>query len=423
MTTKIINKRNVVLGLPLIFVGVLFVFSFVFAESCPNITTVKGTTVTFVGELTDGGGDNVNYVWFEYGKTTALEQKTFEKSLTQEEIYCITVSGLEPSTTYYYRAAARNSAGTSYGEIKSFTTTQEPVVDLKANGSDGPISVDYKNSVTLSWTSSNVTDCTASGDWSGGKSTADSELISNLTFSKNYTINCWGPRGSASDSVKVNVGSQPIANFSVQKTVRNLSDGTVFTDSVAADPAEVLIFRISIKAEQENLSDVVIKDTLPPGLTYRGELKIDNVLASGNILTGLNIDNLKAGEERVITFRADVAGSASFAFGQTELTNTVSVSSGDVSHSDTAKVIVLKTAVAGAATAIVAGFTDNIFFDSFILPLFIALLIIWLFRSRIIKFEEWLDSRKKEYQIYKSKKTLQVKIARAKAKELLQRLA
>lgn len=331
-------KKNYIL-LAVLLAGVFAFFDFALAQSCPGLTTVEGTTVTFVGELTDAGGDNVNYVWFEYGQTTSFGQKTTEKALNQAGMYCIVVSGLNPSTTYYYRAAARNSAGTSYGEIKSFTTTT--------------------------------------------------------------------PR--------------EIADFSVQKTVRNLSDGTSFVKSVAADPGEVLIFRIAVKAGDNSLTNITVKDTLPIGTTYIGDLRIDNVAVAGNILTGLNIGSLAAQQEKAITFRVDVADQASFAFGQTELTNTVLVSSDAVSRSDTAKVFISKTAVAGAATAVVTGLTDNIFFDSFLLPSLITLLIVWLFKSRIIKFEEWLDSRKREYQIYKSKKILKIKIAKAKVKEFLQR--
>ncbi len=339
MSKKIISEKHIILIISLILAGVLGVLGFALAESCPNKTTVKGTTVTFVGELTDMGGDDVTYVWFEYGKTTSLSKKTSEKSLTQEGLYCITVSGLEPATTYYYRAAARNSVGTSYGEIKSFTTSI-----ASENG-----------------------------------------------------------------------------NFTVEKTVRNLSDGTNYLKSVSTDPKEVLIFRIKVKAENESLSDVIVKDTLPNGLTYLGELKINNVSVSGNILTGLNIGDFSAGEEKVITFQVNVLGPESFAFGQTELKNRVLVSTDDFSRSDIAEVVVSRAAVAGAVTEIATGLTNNIFFDSLFLPFIIALVVIYLFKSRIIKFEEWLDERKKKYREYYSNKILRLKISRIRIEEFFKK--
>lgn len=297
-----------------------------------------------------------------------------------------------------------------------------PTIDIKANGSNGPIVVPYNTSANLTWTSANADYCYASGDWSGTKSISGSQTTGSLSSSKIYTIICTGSGGSVSDWVTVNVGAQVSADFLINKTVRNLSKGTAFSELIYADPREVLIFGIVVKAGNDPLYNVVVKDFLPSGITYIGDLKVDNILTSGDILTGLNVGNLSTSQEKTITFRADVAGAESFTFGQTQLTNTASVSSGSISYSDTAKVIVSRGAVAGAATDVSTGLTNNIFLDSFFLPLMITLLIILLFKSHIIKFEEWLDLRKKEYQIYKSKKILQLKIVKIKTKEFFQKI-
>jgi len=209
------------------------------AETCPSNTMVTGTTVVFVGELADMGGDLTTYVWFEYGQTTSYGQKTIERTLTETGFYCITVSGLLPSTTYHYIAAARNSADTSYGEDKTFTTTSGPSVDLRVNGSNGPISVPYNGSVNLTWYSSNVDSCYASNGWSGTKSTSGSESMTNLTSSKTYTINCSGSGGSVSDSVSINVDgysntNPPIADAGSNKTV--YEDQTVTLNGSGYDP-------------------------------------------------------------------------------------------------------------------------------------------------------------------------------------------
>jgi len=390
-----------------------------FAQSCPNITTVKGTSVTFVGELTDAGGDAVNYVWFEYGKSGAFNQKTIEKSLTQEGVYCITVDNLEPCTTYSYRAGARNSAGTSYGETKTFNTTCGVEVSLKANGFDGQTTVPYSSSVTLSWNSSNANSCTASGDWSGSKNLSGSELISSLVSPKNFTITCTGPAGSASDSVYVSVGTQPAsATITVNKRVRNVSNGTDYSESVYADPGEMISFSIEIIAGNQALDNLIVKDALPDKLTYRqNSLKIDNVLVSGDIFSGLSIGSLSANQKKTITFEADLAGSDKFDFGETSLINSVLVYSGQVSNSDTAKVIVNKKAVAGATT-IKTGLTNNLFLDSFLIPFLIAVFLVWIFKARIIKWEEWLDEKKRDYEKYKSEKNLNLRIKKIRMKEL-----
>src|SRR5436190_14731265 len=64
-----------------------------------------------------------NDCWFEYGTTTtygghttAICSGTTKASLTP----------LTPGTTYHYRAAASNEAGTTYGPDKTFTTLGSP---------------------------------------------------------------------------------------------------------------------------------------------------------------------------------------------------------------------------------------------------------------------------------------------------------
>lgn len=401
--------------------GVLIFVNPVLAESCPSITTVTGTTVNFVGEITDMGGDSTVTAWFEYGQGPNYGQTSPQKTLNQLEIYCLTVSNLSPCTTYHYRAVARNSAGTSYGENKNFTTTCGPIttVDIKANGSDGPITISSNSSVSLTWTSSNANSCVASGNWSGSKSLSGSESIGNLLSSKTYTITCSGSGGSASDSVTINIESKTPAKISLRKTIKNVSQGTVFSDTVPANPGDTLVVGIVVKAKNKPLSDVIVKETLPTGLIYKGDLKVNEVLTIGDILTGLNIGSLAIDQEKTITFQAEVAGPENFSFGQTELTNTVLVSNKEISRSDAAKVIVSKAAVAGVATAISTGLTNNVLFDFLLIPLVVALLITWFFRPHLLIFEEWLDKRKKHFQEYKSKKLLQLKIAQIRIKELL----
>ena len=46
---------------------------------------------------------------------------------------------------------------------------EDPFVDIKANGEDGPLSLYYKDEAVLTWTSKNVDSCQAFGDWSGEK--------------------------------------------------------------------------------------------------------------------------------------------------------------------------------------------------------------------------------------------------------------
>jgi hypothetical protein len=79
-----------------------------------------------------------------------------------------------------------------------------PVVTLPAN----PVSLQSNQDTTLSWSVSNATSCTASGDWSGAKNSAGGSQVINVgasAGSRTYNLSCTGPGGTVSRSVVVTV--------------------------------------------------------------------------------------------------------------------------------------------------------------------------------------------------------------------------
>ena len=329
----------------------------------------------------------------------------------------------DSSGTYNARVRVENQgfSDETTVQINAYNCGSSPSVDIKANGSNGPIYISYNTSANLTWTSNNVSSCSASGDWSGSKSIAGSQSTENLTSSKYYTITCTGSGGTVSDSVQVNVSSSHASGIIfVEKFARNLSDGGNWATLIYAKPGDGVSFFIKVKAENSSLSNVIVTDTLPDRFIYQSDsLKIDGASASGNVFSGLSLGNLSAGQEKTITFSALVAGADKFNFGQNQLINVVLVSGSGTSNSKSATVVVSKTAVAGAATGVSTGITNNLFLDSFFLPLSIALGIAWFFKSYIVRTQDWFSLKKKKYQEYSSQKMLQLKIAQIKAKEFL----
>lgn len=132
-----------------------------------------------------------------------------------------TLVGLVEGTTYYVGIRSQDSASSpniaDLSNVVMVTTNSTPVVpsptvSITANGSGGSAQVDYNDSVTLSWSSTNAVSCTATGDWSvtGTKSVNDSESTGALTQNATYTITCSNSEGeTAQDSVVVNVGAPP----------------------------------------------------------------------------------------------------------------------------------------------------------------------------------------------------------------------
>jgi len=82
------------------------------------------------------------------------------------------------------------------------SSSPAPTADIKANGSDGPITVASGTAVTISWTSTNASGCSVTpGGWTG---TSGSQSVS-PTSTTTYVLNC--DSGAATDQVVVNVTS------------------------------------------------------------------------------------------------------------------------------------------------------------------------------------------------------------------------
>lgn len=88
---------------------------------------------------------------------------------------------------------------------------EAPIVTLKANDTEGILSIDYNTAANLTWTSQNADNCSAQGDWNGDKDLNNSigESTGNLTSDKFYRLICTGPGGSTNKSVIVQVNAAP----------------------------------------------------------------------------------------------------------------------------------------------------------------------------------------------------------------------
>ena len=97
------------------------------AYSVPTVTTTEVTSITYTtassgGNVTSTGGQNVTVkgvCWSTSQNPTVVDAHTTNGTGTGA--FASNITGLTPGATYYVRAYATNSVGTSYGEQLSFT--------------------------------------------------------------------------------------------------------------------------------------------------------------------------------------------------------------------------------------------------------------------------------------------------------------
>ena len=87
-----------------------------------EVTNITNTSATCGGNVTGTGGTDViaqGVCWSTSPNPTVSDNHTNDPGM---DIFTSHITGLTPSTTYYVRAYATNSAGTAYGEQRTFTT-------------------------------------------------------------------------------------------------------------------------------------------------------------------------------------------------------------------------------------------------------------------------------------------------------------
>ena len=160
--------------------------------STTSVTNVSYTSATIGGNVTSDGGSTVTERGVVYSTsqnpTTSNAKKT---SGSGTGSFSVNLSGLSEGTTYYVRAYAINSKGTSYGEQVSFTTKKESSVP----------SVLTRSASDVSYTSATV----GGNVTSDGGSTVTERGVVYSTSQNPTTSNAKKTSGSGTGSFSVNL--------------------------------------------------------------------------------------------------------------------------------------------------------------------------------------------------------------------------
>src|SRR5712691_6339789 len=103
---------------------------------------------------------------------------------------------------------AAGSLWASIGSGKHGAVAEYEYPGVELSASPNPISVGQP--VTLTWSSNDVTSCTADGEWSGSKPTEGSEVVAAWGWERSFFgLSCTGPDGGSGSGAFVIV-KQPL---------------------------------------------------------------------------------------------------------------------------------------------------------------------------------------------------------------------
>ncbi len=128
----------------------------------------------------------------DWSGNKSLNNSQSTGSLTSSKTYTLTCDG---------------QGGTSGQATTTVNVGQPPVPTVTLTAS--PSNISYASSSTLSWSTANVTSCSASGGWNGSRPVNGSQPTGSLTSSQTYTLTCTGPGGTRSSSATITVGAPP----------------------------------------------------------------------------------------------------------------------------------------------------------------------------------------------------------------------
>jgi len=112
--------------------------------------------------------------------------------------------------------------------------------------------------------------------------------------------------------------------LNIVKTVRNITGGGSFSDSIEIRPGDEVEFSLAINSTGNTLaSNVKVWDSLPNRLNYvSGSTTVDGVYhGDGIVLGGIYIGDLNPQQTKTVKFRATASGDTLFNIGVTTLTN------------------------------------------------------------------------------------------------------
>ena len=217
--------------------------------SVPTVTTSQVTNVTQTsakggGNVTDDGGATVTErgISWSTSHSPTVSGSHAAASSGGTGSYTVNMTGLTANTTYYVRAYATNSQGTSYGSEVSFKTTQNTsaptvttsavtnVTQTSAKG-HGNVTADGGTTVTergVCWCTSHNPTTSGSHASSGTGTGSFTSSITGLTANTTYYVRAYAVNSAGTAyGEEVSFTSQQVPSYTVSVSANPANGGTV----------------------------------------------------------------------------------------------------------------------------------------------------------------------------------------------------
>ena len=181
------------------------------ADGVPSVVTlstsdVTETTADVCGAVVDDGGHDILERGICYGLSSDPDVSgSHVVCAAGDSLFCTTLTGLEPNTTYHYRAYAENEEGVGYGEDLQFTT-------LGGTGGEATFSIGGRGVIIAP---GNLQYHTGTHEWRFAENTWDYIGFNNIyansaSYSGWVDLYCWGTGSSPTSMID---DSQYYLNF------------------------------------------------------------------------------------------------------------------------------------------------------------------------------------------------------------------
>ena len=117
------------------------------------------------------------------------------------------------------------SGGTASSSVTIVVTAPPPPPSPTVSISANPTNITTGASSTLTWSSTNATSCTASGGWSGARTTSGSVTTGALSATTAFALTCTGPGGTGSNTVTVTVTAPSAPTVSLSASPTSIAAG------------------------------------------------------------------------------------------------------------------------------------------------------------------------------------------------------